>query len=212
MRLGERRARAAWAGRIARSPDDAPRRKAITVAVLAILAIAVRAGPAAASDPGPAVGTAIPAITARDAGGVPRTFQDLVGPNGVVLIFFRSARWCAYCESQLISLRATAPALARSGYGLAAISYDQPDVLAAFALRRDIAYRLLSDDRSRTIEAFGLRDPQYRPGDLAYGVARPMVLVVSPKGMVRARLGEASYKAGSPQTALLSAIARLDAR
>lgn len=112
----------------------------------------------------------------------------------------------------MISLRATAPALTRSGCRLAAISYDLPDVLAGFAVRRDVAYRLHPDDRSRTIEAFGLRDPQYRPGSLAYGVARPMVLVVSPKGMARAKLGEASYGTGAPQTALLSVIARLDAR
>lgn len=91
MRLDKRRARAVWAGRLARSPVDARRCKTITATVLATLAMAVRAGPAAGSDPGPAVGTAIPAITARDAGGAPRTSQDLVGPNGVVLIFFRSA-------------------------------------------------------------------------------------------------------------------------
>jgi hypothetical protein len=44
-------------------------------------------------DVGPAVGAAIPRFEARDQTGRLRTFEDLKGPNGLVLLFFRSADW-----------------------------------------------------------------------------------------------------------------------
>ena len=46
--------------------------------------------------------------------------------------------------------------LRADGLGVAAISYDPPNVLADFAERRGISFSLLSDDDSATIAAFGL--------------------------------------------------------
>jgi len=42
---------------------------------------------------GPAVGARIPAFEAVDQDGKPRTFENLRGPNGLVLLFVRSADW-----------------------------------------------------------------------------------------------------------------------
>jgi copper chaperone CopZ len=42
---------------------------------------------------GPAVGAAIPAFTAVDQHGKTRRFEDLRGPKGLVLLFYRSADW-----------------------------------------------------------------------------------------------------------------------
>lgn len=42
---------------------------------------------------GPAVGEAAPRFEARDQTGRLRTFEDLKGPNGLVLLFVRSADW-----------------------------------------------------------------------------------------------------------------------
>jgi len=44
-------------------------------------------------DVGPAIGEAIPRFEARDQSGRLRTFEDLKGPNGLMLVFFRSADW-----------------------------------------------------------------------------------------------------------------------
>jgi peroxiredoxin len=44
-------------------------------------------------DVGPAVGEKIPAFQAVDQDGRVRTFADLRGPQGLVLLFFRSADW-----------------------------------------------------------------------------------------------------------------------
>ncbi len=46
--------------------------------------------------------------------------------------------------------------LESSGIGIAAISYDSQEVLAAFAERRGITFPLLSDDGSSVITEFGI--------------------------------------------------------
>lgn len=42
---------------------------------------------------GPSVGQPLPAFEVKDSKGGARTFQSLKGPNGLVLVFFRSADW-----------------------------------------------------------------------------------------------------------------------
>lgn len=42
---------------------------------------------------GPQVGSAVPAFTGVDQFGKPRTLASASGPNGVMLVFFRSADW-----------------------------------------------------------------------------------------------------------------------
>jgi hypothetical protein len=42
---------------------------------------------------GPEPGHAVPSFTLPDQDGAPRTFADLSGPNGLLLVFHRSADW-----------------------------------------------------------------------------------------------------------------------
>lgn len=42
---------------------------------------------------GPEVGTRSPAFELRDQSGELRTFEDIAGENGLLLLFFRSADW-----------------------------------------------------------------------------------------------------------------------
>jgi len=58
-----------------------------------LLAAAVQATPPPAFEVGPALGETIPAFQAPDQDGRPRSFADLRGPKGLVLLFFRSADW-----------------------------------------------------------------------------------------------------------------------
>ena len=55
-------------------------------------------------------------------------------------------------ESRLNDLR-------QKGVGLAAISYDPPEILAAFSKQRGITFPLLSDVGSATIKRFGVLNP-----------------------------------------------------
>jgi hypothetical protein len=46
-----------------------------------------------AADPGPAVGAKAPTFELADQNGQTRTLQDVMGPKGLMLVFFRSADW-----------------------------------------------------------------------------------------------------------------------
>ena len=50
-------------------------------------------GLASSSSIGPQIGAKAPAFTARDQFGHEQTNEKLKGPNGTVLLFFRSADW-----------------------------------------------------------------------------------------------------------------------
>ena len=157
-------------------------------------------------DVGPQVGATVPALQARTTAGAATNVRELSGKQGLVLVFFRSAKWCPYCQKQLIELKDAKAPLAQRGYRLVALSYDPPEVLTRFSEQREIPYAFLSDTGSATIDAFKLRDPQYKPDSFAYGVPMPAIFVISPRGVVQAKLAEEGYKTRPPVAAVLAAV------
>jgi peroxiredoxin len=191
---------------------EPPLRKAIA-AILFTFGFIALAGYALANpdfDLGPAVGAQAPSIgTPPDSTGKPRALTSLTGEKGVVLVFFRSAAWCPYCQAQLIALNDGRTDIEKRGYRLAAISYDQPEVLAGFVARRGIAYPLLSDPKSEIIDRYGLRDPQYPPGSRAHGVPRPIIFVIGRTGTIEAKLYEETYRTRPPLSLVLETLDKL---
>ncbi len=68
--------------------------------ILSTVVLAMAQSPASTSSPGvnpatlgPAVGQPIPRFEVSDQDGRQRDFASLKGPNGLVLVFFRSADW-----------------------------------------------------------------------------------------------------------------------
>jgi len=108
---------------------------------------------------GPQVGERVPDFKLTDQVGKAWTLQSIMGPNGAMLVFVRSADWCPYCKTQLVDLQTGVEELRRRGLGVATISYDPPEVLASFAKQRGITYPMLSDVGSLTIKKFGLLNP-----------------------------------------------------
>ncbi len=174
--------------------------------LLAIVAAAAVPAVAASIKVGPAVGTKAPPITATTLAGKPATMAAMAGSKGLVIVFFRSAEWCPFCKAQLIAFNDAPAKLASRGYKLAALSYDSPEILAKFQAERTIGYTLLSDRKSKTIDAWGLRDPQYKPDSRAYGVPQPVIVVLSPSGMVQASLAEEGYRTRPPLDVVLATI------
>lgn len=174
--------------------------------------LALLVGPAIAEpvDVGPAVGAKIPALAVRDSHGAPMTLSSMAGKHGATVVFFRSARWCPFCQKQLIGLKEVAPKLAEAGYPIVAISHDAPEALAAFSEKQGLNYGLYSDEGSKMIDAFKLRDPQYPPGNFAYGVPRPSIFVVDRSGVVKAKLAEANYRDRPSNELVLSAVSKLN--
>jgi peroxiredoxin len=83
------------------------------------------------------------------------------------------------------------------------------DVLSGFSNRRQITYALLSDPRSRVIDRYGLRDPQYPPGNRAYGVPRPIIFVLDRQGTIKVKLFEESFTKRPPLGLVLETLDKL---
>jgi len=183
----------------------------MTISRRLILAAALAmslAGAAHADAPfGPKVGGRAPDLgVMADQDGKPRQFKDLAGRKGVVLMFYRSAAWCPYCQAQLMALNAGVADIEQRGYKVVGLAYDTPAVAKAFADRRAITYTLLSDPKSEVIDRWGLRDPQYKEGSRAYGVPRPAIFVLDRKGVIRASLAEETYQKRPPVAEVLKAL------
>ncbi|WP_353205718.1 redoxin domain-containing protein, partial [Sphingomonas sp.] len=83
---------------------------------------------------GPAVGTRIATgAMLTDSNGKKTTLAAVAHGKPMMVILFRSAKWCPYCQGQLKSLGPVAAAAKAKGVGFIAISYDSPADLAAFA-------------------------------------------------------------------------------
>src|ERR1700677_941407 len=162
---------------------------------------------ASAEDLGPPVGSIAPDIGARlDATSMPRTLADVMGKNGVVLMFFRSADWCPYCQAQLIDVNGGVAEIEKRGYHVAGLSYDSPEILAAFTAKRHLAYTLLSDPKSEVIDGYKLRDPEYPPGNRAYGVPRPIIFILDRNGVIKAKLYEDTFKKRPPVSLVIETL------
>ena len=83
------------------------------------------------------------------------------------------------------------------------------DVLSGFTNRRQITYALLSDHRSQVIDRYGLRDPQYPPGNRAYGVPRPIIFVLDRQGTIKVKLFEESFTKRPPLGLVLETLDKL---
>jgi len=78
--------------------------RAVCAAMLLTLCMTAWAPSAGAVDAragiGPKVGDEMPhGLEVPDHGGKPRSFADLAGEHGLVLIFNRSLSWCPYCQA-----------------------------------------------------------------------------------------------------------------
>ena len=185
-------------------------RRIATVIAFAALIFGTRAPSASAEDLGPPVATKAPDIGTRlDETGKPRAFADLMGQTGLVLMFFRSADWCPFCKPQLIDVNGGVAEIEKRGYHIAALSYDSPEILQAFKVKWQIAYTFLSDPKSEVIDLYKLRDPQYPPGNRAYGVPRPIIFILDRNGVIKAKLYEESFKVRPPVTAVITKLDEL---
>lgn len=133
---------------------------------------------------GPALGEKAPAITVINTQQQSVNIKELSQNKGLIILFFRSADWCPFCKKHLIELNDIAEKFTALGYGLAAISYDNTDVLATFAEQQKITYPLLSDQKVETMLAYDIANNQYKPGDEHYGIPYPGVVVINEEGKV----------------------------
>jgi len=118
-----------------------------------------------------------------------------MGPNGLMLVFYRSADWCPYGKTQLAELQTRAADLAKNGIGLAAVSYDAVPILADFSKRRRITFPLLSDPRSATIRRYGILNTTVpETNQQSHGIPFPGTFMLNTQGVVTSRFFEQAYQ------------------
>ncbi len=81
------------------------------------------------------------------------------------------------------------------GLGVAAISYDTPDILAHFSERMGgFRYPLLADPDSKMIRAFGILNRNVAEGHAFFGMARPGTFVVDANGIITSKFFEPGHR------------------
>lgn len=140
------------------------------------------------------VGSSIPVLEAPDQDGRVQTLETLAGPRGLALFFNRSFDWCPYCKAQLVDLRDQQAALEATGFNVATITYDPVATLKLVEEDLGIGFPLLHDENLKHVNAFNIRNRDYEPGDFAYGIPEPGIMLVSPTGEILAKFAEADYR------------------
>jgi peroxiredoxin len=164
-----------------------PRRTSILA-----LALFLQANVSLAQEPaGLRPGAKAPEFTLHDQTGKQQSLQTLAGPNGLLLLFFRSADWCPFCKGQLVDLEGAQKAFAAKGINVAGVSYDSPAILADFSRRRSITYPLLSDKSSALIDKFGIRNPEGT--GMEAGIPFPGYYLIDRHGTIQKRFFETAY-------------------
>jgi peroxiredoxin len=163
--------------------------------------------PARSVDAGIALGAKAPIdLPLRNAKGEPTTLAAQMGDKGLVLFFTRSVDWCPFCKAQMIRTEDIRSTVAEKGYGLASVSYDKPEQIAAFAQVKGIGFAMLSDQQSALIDAMALRDPQYGKDSPAFGVPRSAVVILARDGRVIGKFVDADYRSRQSNEQVLAMI------
>lgn len=152
---------------------------ALMIVAATFPATGARAQEGAWTPPGPNVGAVFPdVLNAPDQTGTPRGFTDLIGTQGVVVVFVRSADWCPFCMRQLVDLQRRTPELVRLGFNVVAVSVDTVELVRKFADAQRITYTMLADPTGAINEQLGIRDSHYPVGSKAFGVPQPGIFVL----------------------------------
>ena len=133
---------------------------------------------------GPQVGEPFPDLTAIDQYGDAVSLHAARDGRPAVVICHRSARWCAFCRTQLVSFQRYLSHFEDVGVALFAISNDPVPHLAEFADEAGVTFPLLSDEGSAFIRRLGILNDLIGPDEPRYGIPFPGVYALSADGSV----------------------------
>ena len=104
----------------------------------------------------------------------------------------------------MVQLQSDLNEIQATGGQLVTISYDSPEILKRFAAKKSIAYRLLSDTGSKTIDAYGIRNKEAT--GRASGIPYPGTFIVGTDGVIRAKLFLEGYEERASTEAIVKAV------
>lgn len=140
------------------------------------------------------VGSTIPLLEAPDQNGVDQTLDSLAGEKGIVLVFNRSFDWCPFCKAQLVGMLDVSDEFASLGLPMVTITYDPVETLKLVEEDLDVQFKMLHDEAIKHVNAFNIRNMDYMPGDFAYGVPQPGIMIVDTEGVIRFKIAEENFR------------------
>jgi peroxiredoxin len=143
----------------------------------------------------------MPDFELPDQEGKAHSLQSLLGPQGALLLFYRSADWSPDSKAQLVELEQNQGEFRKLGLGVAGISYDSVAVSHNFAERKGIHFPLLSDPDSKIVRKLGILDQTTPRDSVFFGSPHPGSFLVNARGIIVAKYFEddsgKSYTAAS---------------
>jgi peroxiredoxin len=164
--------------------------------------------PTSPGSPGVQVGEKAPAFTLESSTGQFVSLESLIAKGTTVLVFYRSADWCPFCQAQMREIQSKISQIEASGFQFVAICYDEPAILRTVAARMGLTFPLLSDAGSRTIDAYGIRN--HEATGRADGIPHPATFVLDRAGTIRAKLMHDTPQTRPPVEEFLEAAAAVD--
>ena len=95
------------------------------------------------------------------------------------------------------------------GINVAAMTYDPVDFLKTVEEDQGVEFTMLHDEAVSHVNALGIRNMDYEPGDRVYGIPYPGIFLISPDGVIRAKFAEESYRIRPDFVDVLAAAAEL---
>ena len=95
------------------------------------------------------------------------------------------------------------------GLSVVAMTYDSVATLKTVEADRGIEFTLLHDAGITHVNALGILNTDYEPGQRAYGVPYPGIFLVDPDGVIQAKFAEESYRDRPDFDIVLEAAANL---
>jgi peroxiredoxin len=103
----------------------------------------------------------------------------------------------------LVQLQRDLKSIQDAGVQIVGISYDEPKALKTASERMKIAFPMLSDPESKTIDAYHIRNEAAK--GKAQGVPNPGTFVLDRQGVIRAKLFLEGFRVRHTTEALISA-------
>lgn len=150
------------------------------------------------------VGQRAPSFTLKDQNDREVSLDALLKKSPVAVVFVRSVDWCVYCQLQTIQLQRNLKEIQAGGGQVVIISYDAPETVKLFTNRKKIAFPILSDPDSKTIDAYAMRSRQ-GAGDQV-GSSQHGTFVIDQKGIVRSKPYLKSFEGRDAIDALVNAL------
>jgi peroxiredoxin len=80
------------------------------------------------------------------------------------------------------------------GLSVVAMTYDSVEVLKTVEEDQGVEFTMLHDEDVTHVNALGIRNMDYEPGQRAYGIPYPGIFLLSPDGVIQFKFAEERYQ------------------